>query len=495
MGLQLSTRIVLERDGGGVIGAFALSAGESATFAIGELGDDRESYHPLTDAESDALFEETVSYWRNWLSQCTYKGRWREMVERSALVLKLLTYEPTGAIVAAPTCSLPEELGGERNWDYRYTWIRDAAFTLYALLRIGFTDEARRFMHWLEAQIDPDDGDWRNIQIMYGIDGRRNLEEFELKHLDGYRGSKPVRIGNGAADQLQLDIYGELMDSVYLFNRYGEPISYDFWTKLRQMTNWVCDNWRLADEGIWETRGGRQHFVYSKLMCWVMLDRAVRLADARAFPSERLQVDGDAQRNLRGDSDEGVERRAAGVRAALRQRFAGRIQPDYAAGVLHGADGPADVEHAGRDQPPAASRGDWCRTAWSIATIRAVFRRFDRAGRHVQHVHVLAGGGADAGQLGRRPATAGPGAADVREDAGLREPPGAVRRGDRAERRGPGQFPAGVHAPGADQLRVQPGPGVGRRAVGYGLSEAKLDRRKAEELNDKIAAGSSTEHA
>lgn len=289
IGLQLSTRIILERDGTGVIGAFALSAGESATITLGELGDDRESYHPLSDAESDALFEETVSYWRNWLSQCTYKGRWREMVERSALVLKLLTYEPTGAIIAAPTCSLPEELGGHRNWDYRYTWIRDAAFTLYALLRIGFTNEASRFMHWLEAQIDPDDGDWRNIQIMYGIDGRKNLEEIELKHLDGYRGSKPVRIGNGAAEQLQLDIYGELMDSVYLFNRYGEPISYDFWTKLRQMTNWVCDNWRLADEGIWETRGGRQHFVYSKLMCWVMMDRAVKMADLRSFPSERLR--------------------------------------------------------------------------------------------------------------------------------------------------------------------------------------------------------------
>ena len=287
--LQLSTNIVLERDGSGVVGAFALSAGESVTFTLGELGDDPESYHPLDDQESDALFEETVSFWRGWLSQCTYKGRWREMVERSALLLKLLTYEPTGAIIAAPTCSLPEDLGGTRNWDYRYTWIRDAAFTVYALLRIGFTNEASRFMHWLEQQIDPDDGDWRNIQIMYGIDGRRNLEETELTHLDGYRGSRPVRIGNGAANQLQLDIYGELMDSVYLFNRYGEPISFDFWTKLRQMTNWVCDNWRVADEGIWETRGGRQHFVYSKLMCWVMMDRALKMADLRSFPSERTR--------------------------------------------------------------------------------------------------------------------------------------------------------------------------------------------------------------
>ena len=287
LGLQLSTDILLEQHAGGVIGAFVLNEGQSSTFSIGVMGDDTVDYHPPSEQESTALFEETVAYWRNWLSQCTYKGRWREMVERSALVLKLLTYEPTGAIVAAPTCSLPEELGGVRNWDYRYTWIRDAAFTLYALLRIGFTNEASNFMHWLEAQIDPFDGDWSNIQILYGIDGRRSLDEVTLDHLDGYRGSKPVRIGNGAYDQLQLDIYGELMDSVYLFNRYGEPISFDFWTKLRQMTNWVCDNWRLADEGIWETRGGRQQFVYSKLMCWVMLDRALKLSELRSFPSER----------------------------------------------------------------------------------------------------------------------------------------------------------------------------------------------------------------
>ena len=289
LGLQLSANVLLEQDGNGVLGVFALSEGESVTVSIGVMGDASSDYHPLNEAEGEELFEETVTYWRDWLSQCTYKGRWQEMVERSALVLKLLTYEPTGAIIAAPTCSLPEELGGERNWDYRYTWIRDAAFTLYALLRIGFTNEASRFMHWLESQIDPFDGDYSNIQILYGIDGRRHLEETTLDHLEGYRGSRPVRIGNGAYDQLQLDIYGELMDSVYLFNRYGEPISFDFWTKLRQMTNWVCDNWRVADEGIWETRGGRQHFVYSKLMCWVALDRAVKLADSRSFPSERLR--------------------------------------------------------------------------------------------------------------------------------------------------------------------------------------------------------------
>ena len=238
------------------------------------------------DAERiELLFDETVSYWRSWINKCTYTGRWREMVHRSALVLKLLTYEPTGAFVAAPTTSLPEHLGGVRNWDYRYTWIRDAAFSVYGLLRIGLTEEAGRFMDWLQDRCaeSEDDG---TLKIMYGIDGSHDLEEHTLDHLSGYMNSQPVRVGNGAADQLQLDIYGELMDAVYLSNKYQTPISYDFWSHLRKMINWVCDNWHRADEGIWEVRGGRAHFVYSKLMCWVAIDRAIRLAAKRSFPSD-----------------------------------------------------------------------------------------------------------------------------------------------------------------------------------------------------------------
>ena len=283
--LSMSTSIPLRIDDGGVSGEFELHEDEQVAFTLS--GAEGEVCSPVLSREiAEALFLDTVAYWRNWLRQCTYKGRWREMVYRSALALKLLTYEPTGAIVAAPTCSLPEELGGERNWDYRYTWIRDASFTIYGFLRIGFTQEAARFMDWLQArchELDPDG----SLQIMYGIDGRHRLAEETLDHLDGYRGSKPVRSGNGAYNQLQLDIYGELMDSVYLYNKHGSPISSDLWMHLRRLVDWVCDHWRLPDEGVWEVRSGRQHFLYSKLMCWVAIDRALRLADKRSFPADR----------------------------------------------------------------------------------------------------------------------------------------------------------------------------------------------------------------
>jgi GH15 family glucan-1,4-alpha-glucosidase len=288
--LGLASPVPLHRDHNGVHADFTLDEGESATFVLRRLSpEDRTGCCPSAE-EAEALFRETVGFWRRWLSRCTYAGRWREMIQRSALTLKLLTFEPTGAIVAAPTCSLPEGIGGQRNWDYRFTWVRDAAFTVYGFLRIGFTDEAARFMDWLkdrwqDASIDGPGP----LQLMYGIDGRAELTEETLDHLEGYRGSRPVRIGNGAYRQLQLDIYGELLDAVYLHNKYVAPVGFDNWTHLRGLVDWLCENWRREDEGIWEVRGGRRHFVYSKVMSWVALDRGLRLADKRSFPADRVR--------------------------------------------------------------------------------------------------------------------------------------------------------------------------------------------------------------
>ncbi len=273
-------------DRSGVAAEFSLDHGQSAIFVLRELPSGSGCGLALSREREFELFNATVVWWRQWLSHCSYTGRWREAVHRSVLALKLLTFEPTGAIVASPTCSLPETIGGVRNWDYRYTWIRDAAFTLYAFIRVGFTEEAARFGAFLRERIQEPEPDG-SLQIMYGIDGRHELTEETLDHLDGYRGSRPVRIGNGAHNQLQLDIYGELMDSVYLYNKYGAPVAYDGWVWLRRMVDWVCDNWDKKDEGIWEVRGPRQHFVYSKVMCWVALDRAIRLADKRSFPADR----------------------------------------------------------------------------------------------------------------------------------------------------------------------------------------------------------------
>lgn len=285
--LEFAASRPLREDAGGVVSEFVLAEGQSATFVLRPFTDGAaETISPVSDKESLELVMATAAYWRAWISRSNYRGRWREMVERSALVLELLTYEPTGAIIAAPTCSLPERLGGMRNWDYRYNWIRDAGFTLYGLLRIGLTDEAVRFMGWLEkrcAEMDPECA----LQTVYGIDGREDLEEETLRHLEGHKGSGPVRIGNAAYRQRQLDIYGALLDAVYLYNKYASPISAELWKDLRRLVNWVCDHWREVDNGIWEVRGPRRHFVYSKLMCWVTVDRALRLSLRRSFPADR----------------------------------------------------------------------------------------------------------------------------------------------------------------------------------------------------------------
>lgn len=286
--IGLAAPVPLTPEACGVHARFTLEEGKTAAFILQPLAGEEGCPRCPSAGESEELFQQTVNYWHRWLAKCHYTGRWRETVYRSALTLKLMTFEPTGAIIAAPTCSLPETLGGGRNWDYRYTWIRDAAFTIYGFLRIGFTDEANAFMQWLEARTGEVEADG-SLQIVYGIDGRHDLTEITLDHLDGYRGSRPVRIGNGAYRQLQLDIYGELLDSLYLYNKHVMPIGFDTWTRIRQRLNWLCDNWQRPDEGIWEVRGGRRHFVYSRLMCWVAMDRGLRLAEKRSFPAERMR--------------------------------------------------------------------------------------------------------------------------------------------------------------------------------------------------------------
>ncbi len=289
LSLALGTETKLARTGGGVEGRFTLAAGETRTFILEVVGDDGQLHHQSEDAARE-LFDRTVGYWRGWLGQSRYTGRWREMVDRSALTLKLLTYAPTGALVAAPTTSLPEQIGGGRNWDYRYTWIRDAAFSLFALLRLGFTEEAASFMDWITRRFreDANVGDGP-LQVMYKVDGSTDLSEEVLEHWEGFRGSAPVRIGNGAAGQLQLDIYGELIDSVYLYNKHGAPISHETWSDVCRIVDWVADNWDQADEGIWEVRGGQKHFTYSRLMSWVAVERSIRIARQRGLPADMIR--------------------------------------------------------------------------------------------------------------------------------------------------------------------------------------------------------------
>jgi GH15 family glucan-1,4-alpha-glucosidase len=274
----LRTDVALKVEESGVAATFTLEEGQNVDIELEWNGEVR----PLAEGETEELFTRTSDFWQAWVSQSRYRGRWREMVQRSALVLKLLVYHPTGALVAAPTTSLPEQLGGGRNWDYRYSWLRDAAFTIYALMTLGFLEEAASFMEWVQRRCETATAE-RDVMIMYTVDGREDLTETVLDHLDGYQGSQPVRIGNSAVGQRQLDVYGELMDSVYLYNR-EVPISYDLWTGLCKRLDWLARHWQEPDEGIWEIRGPRQRFTYSALMTWVAYDRAGRLARDRGLP-------------------------------------------------------------------------------------------------------------------------------------------------------------------------------------------------------------------
>ncbi len=297
--LRLRSRVPMRVENGAATAEFTLRSGESAAFVLEDARRRGESPSRAEHYPAEA-FKQTLDYWRHWMRRSQYRGRWREQVNRSALTLKLLTSARYGSIVAAPTFGLPEEIGGVRNWDYRYTWVRDASFTIYALMRRGYTTEATAFMRWIEERCN-ELRPGAPLQVMYGIDGRQDLNETELRHFRGYRGSRPVRIGNDAYNQLQLDIYGELMDSVYIHNKFGELISYDLWVHLTQLIEWVCDNWQRPDEGIWEVRGGLHEFLYSRMMCWVALDRGIRLAQKRSFPApltKWLEVRDDIYRNI-----------------------------------------------------------------------------------------------------------------------------------------------------------------------------------------------------
>ena len=281
--LGLSTDVPLERGKEGAGARFTLGEGERATFVLAEIEEGEGPAAALSGLDFEELLRGTLEYWRRWISRSSYEGRWREVVRRSALVLKLMTYEPSGALVASPTMGLPERIGGERNWDYRYTWLRDAAFTLYSLISIGLDDEAGRFMDWLRDRCSADrDG---LLQPLYGIDGRVDLSEVVLDHLSGYNNSRPVRVGNAAYSQVQLDLYGAILDAAYLHNRHGAPLDYDLWQNLRRILGWLSANWQNPDHGIWEVRGGKRQFVSSKVMSWVALERAGRISRQRGLPA------------------------------------------------------------------------------------------------------------------------------------------------------------------------------------------------------------------
>jgi GH15 family glucan-1,4-alpha-glucosidase len=283
LALRLRASVPIDISNGAALAEFDLAAGDTASFVLEDAPYGRDSVSADPGYVS-AAFKETSDFWRSWVRRSSYRGRWREIVTRSALALKLLTSSEHGSMIAALTFGLPEEIDGIRNWDYRYTWLRDAAFTVYAFLRLGHVEEANAFVRWLGERGSRCGADG-TLQLMYTVDGRGVLAEAELPHLRGYRESVPVRIGNAALTQLQLDIYGELMDALYLSDKYGEQVSRETWLGVMRSMKWLAHNWRRPDEGIWEVRGSRREFLYSRLMCWVAFDRTIRLARKRGLPA------------------------------------------------------------------------------------------------------------------------------------------------------------------------------------------------------------------
>ncbi|WP_207425676.1 glycoside hydrolase family 15 protein [Pedobacter sp. SYSU D00535] len=281
--IRLKSTVPLKLENTDVVTAFRLKKGEKADFLFEHLDCKSAEVADMESFITQSLFD-TIKYWKDWVEKSNYKGRWMEIVNRSALCLKLMTSYNFGSMVAAPTFGLPEEIEGERNWDYRYTWIRDASFTVYAFLKLGYRKEARDFINWIEKQCKDIAKNDEYLSLMYALNGEKELIETELRHLEGYKRSAPVRIGNGAYTQIQLDIYGELLDSVYLYDKKVEPIAYRFWKDLSRHVDWVCDNWQRSDEGIWEVRGGKKEFLYSRMMCWVAIDRGVKIAQKHSYP-------------------------------------------------------------------------------------------------------------------------------------------------------------------------------------------------------------------
>lgn len=283
--MEIQSSIPFLKNGNQNCSSFTIGKGEAVIFIIKKYDATSVIDSEKIINQSRAKLRSTITYWQNWMKTSTYQGDWTPYINRSALLLKLLTSAEHGSPVAAPTFSLPEVLGGSKNWDYRYTWIRDASFTMYAFIRLGFLSEASQFMMWIQARLEKDFNELdKDLQIMYCVSGSRDLTEISLDHYEGYEKSQPVRIGNAAVNQLQLDIYGELMDTIYLFDKYGEAVSYSFWSLIIKMVNKVIENWEKPDHGIWEVRETKRHYLYTKVMCWVAVDRAVRLGKKRSFP-------------------------------------------------------------------------------------------------------------------------------------------------------------------------------------------------------------------
>ncbi len=398
-----------------------LREGESAGMILESMGGPP---HRISPDEMTSLTLETSSFWRNWVHQSTYRGRWREMVARSAMTLKLMTYAPTGALVAAPTAGLPELKGGERNWDYRYTWIRDASFSIYALLGLGYAGEAAAFGQWVRDRVIEHCGDGVSpLKIMYRVDGSSDLTEETLDHFEGWRGSKPVRIGNGASGQLQLDIYGEALDAVAKIDSRGLQPAHQGWRSIASMIDWLCDHWDQPEEGIWETRGGKKNFTYGRMQCWVALDRAIRLAEHLGRPADisrwRRERDAVYEQVMSKGWHEG--------RKAFVQHYdTDVLDSSLLMMPLMGFVSPFDPM--------------WLSTLSAmnneLVSDSLVYRYNPSASPdglagqrgHLLAVHVLVRGRA------RPVRQAGRGRAGVPEDAHLRQPPGALQRGNRRDR-------------------------------------------------------------